>query len=150
MALGHSDGGPLGWKAQTASREWSLADALLRVSKDKQQKEVLWHSVGAHAISGEREVREKGNRHNLFSGGHTVRLEGRGSLPFLTALYRLLICKETDARVPADWSAAAQVREPGTERLRILTRMLKESAVQYRRSLYTFASIAEALFSNVL
>lgn len=79
-----------------------------------------------------------------------VRLEGFGSLSFITALYRPLICKGTDTHaLQAGWSAATQVRERGTERLRIVTGMLRESAVQSRSSLYSFAPIAGAVFSNV-
>lgn len=66
-----------------------------------------------------------------------LRLEGFGSLPFLPALHRPLIRKGTDAHAPlAGWSAAAQVRELGTERLRIVTGIFRESAVQSRSSLY--------------
>lgn len=47
-----------------------------------------------------------------------LRLEGSRSLPFLSALYRPLIWKGTDVCAPlAGWSAAAQVRGLGTERL---------------------------------
>lgn len=49
----------------------------------------------------------------------------------------------------AGWSAATQVRERGTEKLRIVTGVLRESAVQSRSSLYSFSPIAGAVFSNV-
>lgn len=72
-----------------------------------------------------------------------VRLKGFGSLFFFPALHRALICKGTDSpALPAGWSAAAEVREPGTERLKIVTGMLRDSAVQSQSSLYSFASIA--------
>lgn len=79
-----------------------------------------------------------------------LRLEGFGSLPFLSALHRPLIWKGTDAHAPlAGWSAAAQVRELGTERLRTVMGIFRESAVQSRSSLYPFAPIAMAAFSNI-
>lgn len=85
----------------------------------------------------------------LLSGGQMLRLEGFRPLPLLSALYRPLIWKGTDAHASlAGWSAAAQVREQGTKRLRIVTGIFRELAVQSRSSLNSFAPIAMAVFSN--
>lgn len=85
----------------------------------------------------------------LLSRGQMFRLEGFRSLAFLSALYRPLIWKGTDGCAPlAGWSAAAQVRELGTERLRIVMGIFRESAVHSRSSLYSLVPIAMAVFSN--
>lgn len=55
-----------------------------------------------------------------------------------------------DHVLPASWSAAAQIGELGTGRLRTSTRMLRELAVQSRSLLYSFSPTGVAVFSKVI
>lgn len=132
------------------------APNLLLLSKGRQLKEVLWHLGGACTTPGEREVGEKGNTSPLLSGGQVLRLEGFRSLPFLSAFYRLW--KGTEVPCPLERDrcscppgrlvSSCMSKGTGHREIKDCDGIFRESAVQSRSSLYSFAPIAMAVFSN--